>query len=268
MRNPFVRRRLSPKPFTRRRLAVDRLEDRLTPAAIVVNSLLDTAAPPAGVATLRSAIAAANADNNADPAHPDVIAFTVAGTIALSVRSAVDHRQPVHPGAGRRQPHRTRSRLRRAASSTVATTGTATISGLTVDGNSANNWRSRRTGPGARPTDDIVTHGNADTGGGIDNVGGTVTVARRFLNAVASSAAVSPTSAAPLTVSQTTFDNCYAISSDGGGILDWAGPASTGGGLTVVDCTFLKRLRDEPRRRRSPWTPAPRPRSPTARSRN
>jgi len=44
-----------------------RLEDRLAPAVFTVNSLLDTATPPAGTTTLRSAIAAANTDHNTDP---------------------------------------------------------------------------------------------------------------------------------------------------------------------------------------------------------
>ena len=69
---------------TGHRLGVMPLEDRCVPAGFTVNSLLDTASPPAGVTTLRSAIIAANADHNTDLAHPDTIGFSVAGTIALA----------------------------------------------------------------------------------------------------------------------------------------------------------------------------------------
>src|SRR5690349_7059871 len=50
--------------------SLERLECRLTPAAVVVNSALDLASPPPGVVTLRSAVLEADALGG-----PDVITF-------------------------------------------------------------------------------------------------------------------------------------------------------------------------------------------------
>src|SRR5205807_6327419 len=137
----FIRRHLSPKQSTRR-LAVDRLEDRMVPAAFTVNSLLDTANPPSGVTTFRSAITAANADNNTDPLHPDVIVFTVAGKISLaSVLPSISGDLFVQgPGAGNLTvlgPPSFNGNVTRGVFS-VGSTGAATLSGLTLDGNAAN----------------------------------------------------------------------------------------------------------------------------------
>src|SRR3954454_12076383 len=59
----------------RRRPRLEVLEDRCVPATIMVNSAADTAAPPTGTVTLRSAIVQAEADTAAD-------AITFAPTLA------------------------------------------------------------------------------------------------------------------------------------------------------------------------------------------
>ena len=71
-----------PQPYRRARLGVEPLEDRCVPATFTVNSTADTAAPPAGTVTLRSAITQAEAD-----ATPDTINFAASltgQTIALT----------------------------------------------------------------------------------------------------------------------------------------------------------------------------------------
>jgi CSLREA domain-containing protein len=60
-------------------LVLESLEDRLAPAVYSVNSLADILNPPAGVVTLRSAIAAANATPGVD-----TIRFQVTGAIVLN----------------------------------------------------------------------------------------------------------------------------------------------------------------------------------------
>ena len=246
MRIPVIGRRLKSKSSSRpsafHRLAVARLEDRLAPAVFAVNSLLDTAAPPAGVTTLRSAIAAANADNNTDPAHSDVINFSVAGTIALgSELPPITGRLLVQgPGAG----NLTLLGQNQSAGHTILTVNSpavAVVSGLTLDGNrNYNNGITVGAGGSLTVSDAVIQHGFASSdGGGIDDVGGTVTVTgSKFLNDVAGDGGGIANMGGTLTVSQSTFDSCYAITSDGGGILNWAGPSGTGGGLTVVGCTF------------------------------
>jgi hypothetical protein len=59
------------RPRPSRRLSLEPLEDRCVPAAFTVNSTSDAVAPPAGTVTLRSAITAANATDEADTINFD-----------------------------------------------------------------------------------------------------------------------------------------------------------------------------------------------------
>jgi hypothetical protein len=241
MPTPLTRRRKSGKRQGQRRLSIDRLDDRLTPSTFNVNSLLDTASPPSGVTTLRSAIAAANADNNADPAHPDVINFSVGGTIAVEsgLPPITGSLSVQGPGAG----DLTLLGQNQTYGQTILTVkspATATVSGLTLDGNS-NQSSGIAVAGGALTLADVVVQRtySAGNGGAIVETSGTVTVARsQFLNDIAGAGGAISNSGGTLTVGQSTFDHCYAIMSDGGAILDWAGPAGTNGGLTVAGCAF------------------------------
>ena len=252
MRNPLFRRRPTSKssawPATQRRLAVDRLEDRLVPASVfTVNSLLDTASPPTGVTTLRSAITAANADHNTDSAHPDVITFSVTGSIALTsaLPTVTDAVSIQGPGAsaltvlgnsgGTYQPILT-----------VSSPATAAISGLTLDGNAHLN-SGIAVGSGASLNFQDATVQNASTngnGGGISITGGSVTVTRgRFLADVAASGDGGGIAnvGGSLSVTQSTFDSGFAADV-GGGIYDAPGSTGGGGTLTVVASTFSNNI--------------------------
>ena len=75
-------RTISDRARRRRRPSLEALEERVVLSTYTVTSLAD-ASPPAGVLTLRQAIADANADGNTNPAAPDIINFAVSGTITL-----------------------------------------------------------------------------------------------------------------------------------------------------------------------------------------
>ena len=222
-----------------------------TPTVLTVNSLSD-AAPVPGDLTLRQAVSAADGMaplSSLPAAQVSVgspyfydIQFSVTGTIALTAAlPAVGGNGGVvlqGPGAsaltiqGDRQPD---------AILTVAPGGALTVSGVTLDG--GRNYNSGiAVGPAGSlaVTDAIIQNAyTSGNGGGIANVGGAVSVAgTRFLSDIAGAGAGIANLGGSLSVSQSTFDNCYAISTDGGGILNWAGPAAGGGGLTVTACTF------------------------------
>ena len=233
----FHRRRTkkrSGQPGAVARLSMVRLEDRLAPAAFTVNSLLDTASPPSGVTTLRSAIAAANADNNTDPAHPDVIEFSAAGTIALgSALPAITGSLMIQgPGRGNLTV------LGPSVSGgvvAVATTGTATISGLTVDGNSANTCVSVDGSGSVALNGDVITHGNANFGGGIFTFRGTVAVADSTITANGGNFGGGIYTGGNLTVTRSTISN-NVCGGDGAGIEAFAGLSPTT--LTITGSTF------------------------------
>jgi hypothetical protein len=85
------------------RLGVEALEDRLVPATLTVNSLADLANPAAGVTTLRSALTAAINNHNTNPNSPDIINFSVNGTITLASALPAVSNEAVSiqgPGAG------------------------------------------------------------------------------------------------------------------------------------------------------------------------
>jgi hypothetical protein len=239
MRNPFIHRRVSTSPA--RRLDVHRLEDRLAPATFTVNSLLDTASPPAGVTTLRSAILAADADNNTDPAHPDVINFSLSGTIPLtSALTALTGSVSIQgPGATSLSvlgpANGTNQRLL-----TINPGAAASISGLTMDGNGFHN-SGIAVGAGSSLALQDATVQNTYTtgnGGGLAVTGGAVTVTRgRFVADYTDhlGGAIAFTGGT-LAVSQSTFDSDFGGQA-GGGIYD-----SAAGGLTVVGSTFSNNI--------------------------
>jgi hypothetical protein len=241
MRNLFNRRRHPSKPHVRRRLAVGRLEDRLTPSTFTVNSLLDTASPPAGVTTLRSAIAAADADNVTDPTHPDVINFSVTGTIALNsaLPNLTDCVAIQGPGASSLTVLgpgiSTQQRLL-----TLTSSANSTFSGLTLDGNGFDNAGIAVGGNASLVLQDATIQNafSSGNGGGLSMTGGSVTVTRvRFLgDGTEMSGAGIANVGGTLTVRQSTFDSGFADLA-GGGIYDSAGSGG-GGGLTVVGSTF------------------------------
>lgn len=113
---------------------VETLEDRFVPTSSVVNSLLDTAAPPAGTVTLRSAILASEADTSADTItfSPSILGGTIVLTSDLpTITRLVDIQGPGENGlivCGNRV----------ARCFVIGSGGLAAISGLTLtQGNAA-----------------------------------------------------------------------------------------------------------------------------------
>jgi hypothetical protein len=123
----------------------------------------------------------------------------------------------------------------------VAPGGALTVSGVTLDGMSAHNAGVGVGSAGSLAVSDAIiqhfyTQGD---GGGIADNGGVVAVTgSKFLSDLASAGGGISNVGGTLVVGLSTFDNCCAIISDGGGILDWAGPTGGGGGLIVTACTF------------------------------
>ena len=164
------------------RLGVETLEDRLVPTTFLVNSLLDVANPAAGTTTLRSAILAVNQDTNATPSKPDVIDFAVTGTISLSagLPGLVNPIDIEGPGAAKL------TLLGDGTADspiTVANGDTATIAGLTIDGNQGKSSAGVTVGANAVVTlqsDVIENNGGGapfgDSSGGIVSINGGSTV--------------------------------------------------------------------------------------------
>ena len=229
---------------SRSRLAVNRLEARLAPAAFVVNSALDIANPPAGVVTLRSAILAANAMNNQDPNNPDTIGFAMNGPINLTsslpaLTGSISIQGPA-AGADVLTVIGMSGNFHESIIS-VTTPAIARISGLGLDGNNFSNI-GITVGSGARLSVQNVrfTHtGSLGAGAAIANNGGTVDVAQsQFISnhANTNGGGISNMGGA-LTVLQSTFDG--NLTGDyGGGIYVSAPVGPAVGTLTVIGCTF------------------------------
>src|SRR5947209_19480060 len=141
--SPSTRRRPSRRRAQTSRLRLEALEDRTMPSTFTVTNLLDS-----GPDSLRTAVAAANANPGAD-----AIDFAVTGTIGLTSGELdiTDSLTINGPGAG----------------------------ALTVSGNQV----SRVFGIAADPTVTIagltVAYGWSDSGGGIFMAGGTLTLDQR-----------------------------------------------------------------------------------------
>ena len=90
------------QPSRKTRLGLEVLEDRVTPAAYVVNDLGDSATPPAGTVTLRSAIAAVNTSalGAANSITFSNMGMSLTGTIALGSEIAINRDVAINgPGA-------------------------------------------------------------------------------------------------------------------------------------------------------------------------
>jgi hypothetical protein len=227
-------------PFFSRRLKLVQLEDRVAPAMFTVNSLLDTATPPAGTTTLRSAITAANADNNSDPAHPDVIGFTVTGTIALAadlpaISGCLSIQGPGVAGLTVLGPTAANPNIQSGVIGIVSS-GSATISGLTVDGNAANPCVFVDDYGSVALQADFIQHGNGYVGGGISTILGNVTVTDSTItanNGQLSGGGIY--TGGNLTITRATISN-NSTPGDGGGIDIFHGLTTTT--LTVTASTF------------------------------
>ena len=244
MRNPFTHSRRDSKrsrtPAPAQRLMVDRLEDRLAPAVFAVNSLLDTVTPPAGTTTLRSAIAAANADNNIDPTNPDIITFSVTGTIALAadlpaITGSLSIQGPAAAELTVLGPTASNP-LTLSGVLGVASAGTATVSGLTVDGNAANPCVFVNLNGSVALDGDVIQHGGGLIGGGIDADIGSVTITDSTVTAnTAMASGGGIYTGGNLTITQSTISDNTA-SGDGGGINIFHGLAATT--LTITASTL------------------------------
>ncbi len=169
-----------PQPYRRARLGVEALEDRCVPATFIVNSNGDTAAPPAGTVTLRSAITQAEAD-----ATPDTINFAASltgQTITLTAALPTLTKGETITGLGAASLSVSGANAFRVFNVTSATL--VTISGLTVTGGNvagaAGNGGGVLDTGGVLTLDKVTLSGNTATGprggGGIFITGGTALV--------------------------------------------------------------------------------------------
>jgi len=178
------------RPHAQRRLRLERLEDRtmLSTIALTVDSTAD-ASPPLGVTTLREAITQADADT----ANQYVIKFAVKGTIDLTSALPVLSNNITIKGLG--APNLTIQRDSSAPDFSIFTVENGSgaivnVSGVTITGgDTRSGW-----------------------GGGIDNLGGI------------------------LTVINSTFTHNYA--EVGGGLSNAASWNGERGTAMVIDCTF------------------------------
>src|SRR5579883_1259986 len=229
---------------TGRRLGIEVLEDRVVLSTYTVNSLLDVNPPP-GSMTLRQAIQSANADGNTDPLHPDVINFSVAGTITLSSQLQALTGSVSIQGPGRSLLLLTGDQQGDALL-TVASGASATVSGLTLDGSA--------TLPGFHNLGILVSQSatldlhdatvqNAfasANGGALDDRGGVVSVdlctfASNFAAVGGGAIAVEGGS---LTVSRSSFTGDQALGGPGGGVYVSSADPAARATATLVDCTF------------------------------
>jgi hypothetical protein len=194
----YKRTRPSPqRRDNRRRLFVEALEDRTMPSTFTVLNLNDS-----GPDSLRAAIMAANANHG-----PDVIQFApgLTGTITLASELSITDDLTINgPGANQLRV----SGNHQSQVFTVASGDTVSIAGLTIqDGNGAN-------------------------GGGIYNLGGTLTVTNSTLsdNSVVSSGGAIYNLGGTLTVSNSTLTGNSAVSFGGGIFND--------GTVTVTNSTL------------------------------
>ena len=147
IRTLFARTPIRPITRSRRRLAVEALEDRAVPASLVVNTVADNLVAD-NFLSLREAVAFANANPG-----EDAITFAsdvAGGTITLTLGELT---------------------LTDAARTTIDG-GTA---GVTLDGNNASRIVAVNGGAQAALANLTLTRGRADNGGGIYN-SGTLTV--------------------------------------------------------------------------------------------
>jgi predicted outer membrane repeat protein len=212
-----------------------------------VNSLADIN-PPTGVTTLRQAILAANADTGSSPQHPDIIDFSVSGTISLNAAlPAVTGNVSIQgPGASSltiQGDHLGDAIL------TLGTGSSAVVSGVTLDGKGTMLMPGSNSGisVGLGATlsvengviEDCVANGN---GGAIDNEAGKGTVSVTDVQFLDNFAGVLGGAIAniggSLTVTQSTFNGDFANGSGGGGIYASSSSAGAPAQLTVLDSTF------------------------------
>lgn len=141
-----------PAKSNRARLSLDQLEDRVVPAVHVfnVNSTADILNPPAGVVTLRSAIAAANADPGTD-----TINLKAAGTYNITIPGA--NTGTDNSGAFAILPP--------SASGDSLTIINASGGGVTVNGNHLDRVFDINPNLGATPNFSVIMQGFTITGG-------------------------------------------------------------------------------------------------------
>jgi predicted outer membrane repeat protein len=223
------------------------LEAQTTPTTLVVNGTAD-ANPPAGVLTLRQALAAANGTvplaslpaGQVTPGSPyfTAIQFSVTGSIALASALPAITQNAMLEGPGASSLTLTGDGVLGDPMLNVAPGASATVAGLTLDG------KGRNEGITVAPHGSLLVQNSvlencvgAGRGGAISDQVAAVTVrATQLLNNMADFGGGIRNSGGSLSVLQSTFAGNLAPSS-GGGIFDGT-DANGSGVLTVQDSTF------------------------------
>jgi hypothetical protein len=219
------------------------LEDRLALSTYTVNSLLD-ANPPAGAMTLRQAIVAANADGNTDPAHPDVINFSVAGTITLASPLPALTGSVSVQGPGQASLTITGDQQGDPLLS-VAPGAAAAVSALTLDGSAfVPGFHNQGVLVGQAASLSLlsvtVQSSFANYGGALDDRGGVVSLDLcSFPNDFAEfSGGAIAVEGGSLTASRSSFSGDQALSAFGGAIYLNSANADAPASASVRACTF------------------------------
>jgi CSLREA domain-containing protein len=230
----------SPRRQTRARQVLrpvlESLEGRIVlSTTYIVNSLTDTN-PPANVMTLRQAILAADADHNTDPAHPDIINFSVSGTIALgSELPAITGSLTVNgPGASALTILGPAGNNPNTQSGVVslAAASAATLSGLTIDGNNASGDILAAAGSTLDIVDDQLQHGSGTSAGGILALANHTTVSD---SSIVENIGGGIYSTGSLSVSSSTIADNSGNFTGGIGVLS---TAAGGGVVTITQSTI------------------------------
>jgi hypothetical protein len=222
-----------PFPGRSRRLGLEVLEDRLSPATLTVNSTADTANPSDPYLSLREAIAIVNSPTLPSGLSDQILA-RISGTLHGLGADTIQFDPSGVTGPIVLGGTQLELSLRGSTASVTIDGG----SGVTIDG--ASRSRVLQVDSGVQATLDqlTITHGNAPGGGyggGIYN-GGTLTVSHSTLSANSASQGGGIYNAGRVTVSDSTLS--FNSTSSSVGALAGGGLYNEGGTVTVSNSTL------------------------------